>query len=704
MKNIQKQLALLLALVMAFAMSVGAMAYDVTAETKTLDDVAADLSGKTVILHTNDVHGAIAGYAYAAALKAELTKRGAEVILADAGDFSQGDPYVSLSKGATAIEMMNAAGYDVVTLGNHEFDYGFEQVKENVKNANFKVVCANIISVDNNKPAFDANCVIETKSGLKLGFFGLDTPEAKTKTTPSLNKGMDVLANSNGKSDLDDCAKQQVADLKAAGADLIIGLWHLGVDAESQQDGHRSADVFAKLEGIDLVIDGHSHTVMTAGENGAAIQSTGTKFANIGVVIIDNASKKIESRFLIATQVMGEDGKTVVSELAKDEAVAAAAKKISDDVDAKLGTVFATSEVELNGGAKVPGGNRSSETNNGDLITEAMLWTVLKEEGSVTVDKANVVAITNGGGIRAAIKPGDVTKKDINTVLPFGNTVAVVYVSGAELLEALEASTFCTPGYVGGYPQTTGIQWTLNTAKPYDSKTETYPDSTYYGPRSIQRVTINSINGKAFDPNATYAVVTNNFCADGGDTYYAFKAASAQFDTGIPMDEAVMAYVEQELNGVISAKYAEPRGDQTQVEIPPVVVLSPQKLAVNGETKTTEIYNIDGTNFFKIRDLAALLSGTGSQFNVSYDAEANAVVVTTGEAYAAVGGELQAGKDNSATAVVSPQGIIVNGEKLPLTAYNIGGTNFFGLRALAEQVGYEVGFDAATNTAQITSK
>jgi len=166
-------------------------------------------------------------------------------------------------------------------------------------------------------------------------------------------------------------------------------------------------------------------------------------------------------------------------------------------------------------------------------------------------------------------------------VLPFGNTITVVYVTGAELLEALEASTFSTPGAIGGYPQTAGIKWTLDATKAYDANAETYPDSTYYGPKTIQRVSIQSVNGKAFDKNATYAVATNNFCAAGGDTYYAFKAASAQFDTGVPLDEAVMAYVEQELGGVISAaKYGAARGDQTQI------LPAEEPVAATGETYT----------------------------------------------------------------------------------------------------------------------
>ncbi len=625
-RSSNRVLALILALAMAFAMSIcTTAAYEVTAETKTLTDVAEDLTGKTVILHSNDVHGQIDGYAYIAALKAELVKRGAEVILADAGDFSQGDPYVSFSKGASAVELMNAAGYDVVTLGNHEFDYGVPQLLDNLSKANFKVICADVLK--DGKSIFDPTFVYETKSGMKIGFFGLETPETQTKVNPSYIRDIKFLSNSEGKSELYDCAKAQVESLKQDGVDLIIGLWHLGVDVESAADGHRSADVLAKTEGVDLVIDGHSHTVMTAGENGAAIQSTGTKFANIGVIVIDDATKKIESNFLIATQVMGgEENKEVVSELAKDEAVAAAAQEVADAVDAQYGTVFAKSEVELNG-AKAPNGNRDSETNNGDLITEAMLWSVLKEDGSVTVDKDHVVAITNGGGIRAAIEPGDVTMKDINTVLPFGNTVTVVYVTGAELLEVLEASTFCVPEKLGGYPQTTGIKFTIDTTKAYDANAETYPGSTYYGPKSIQRVTIESINGKAFDKNATYAVVTNNFCADGGDTYYAFKAASAQFDTGIPLDEAVMAYVEQELGGVISTKYAEPRGDQTIIlpaaepEPTPAPTPAPAPApapaptpapAAEGDSYTV----IQGDSLWKI---AQKLFGTGKLWGTLYE-------------------------------------------------------------------------------------
>ena len=530
----RKFLSVLLAMAMVLSLTVTSFAADTAADAK------AEMAGKTVILHTNDVHGAVEGYAYIAQLKADYEAKGAEVILVDAGDFSQGTTYVSSTKGADAVTMMNAAGYDVVTLGNHEFDYGYAQLKENMSKAKFKVVCADVFNEDGT-PIFDASYTYTTKSGVKVGFFGMETPETQTKANPALIKGLTFA----DKDAFTKAAADQVAALKDA--DVVICLAHLGVDAESVP--YRSTDLYAAVKGIDFIIDGHSHTVMTKGEKGEPIQSTGTAFKNIGVIVIDDASKKIESNSLYE----------IKEDTAKDATVAAAAKVIVDRVNNEYGVKFATSKVELNG-AKAPNGNRDVETNNGDLITDAMRWKVLQNKDGLTVNEDHVVAITNGGGIRAAIAKGDVTKKDINTVLPFGNTVAVVYVTGEQLLEALEASTFSTPTAVGGFPQVSGINFTIHTGKAYDKNDTTYPESTYYGPKTINRVVINSVNGKEFKANEVYAVVTNNFCAAGGDTYYAFKAASAQFDTGIPLDEAVMEYVTKELKGVIGEQYAAPQG------------------------------------------------------------------------------------------------------------------------------------------------
>lgn len=532
MKHTKKLLSLLLVLCLILSLSCTAFAAD----------EAKPLTGKTVILHSNDVHGAIDLYAAMASLKADYEAQGAEVILADAGDYSQGTVYVSVHKGADAVTMMNATGYDVATIGNHEFDYGYAQLAENMKAAKFKVLCADVLGADG-KTIFDANTIIE-KGGVKIGFFGLETPEAQTKANPKLIEGLKFLAGKDG-SELYNCAAAQVAALKEQGADLVVCLAHLGIDGSSEP--YTSYDLAKNVKGIDFIIDGHSHSVITAGPNGEAIQSTGTAFANIGVITIDNATKQIVGNELKGIwhkeEVEGKDV-TVVDYTTRDEKVAAAAKAIIDPIDQAYGEKFAVSKVTLNG-AKAPDGNRDSETNLGDLITDAMLWKI-RSDATIKVPVENVVAITNGGGIRATVKAGDITKKDINTVLPFGNTLAVVYVTGAELLEALEASTFCTPESLGGFPQAAGVTFMVKTYEKYDANPDPYPKSTYYGPKSIQRVTIDNVNGKAFDPTATYAVVTNNFVAGGGDTYYAFAAATDQFDTGLPLDEVVMEYITKE--------------------------------------------------------------------------------------------------------------------------------------------------------------
>ena len=546
----RKVLALLLSVVMTLTLLVSSAWAD---EPKPLD-------GKTVILHTNDVHGSIELYAKVAAMKDDYEARGAQVILADAGDYSQGTVYVSVNKGKDAVTMMNAAGYDVATIGNHEFDYGYAQLKSNLDSAVFKVVCANVLQ--DGSPVFDAYTMIN-KGGVQVAFVGLETPEAQTKANPALIQGLTFLAGD----EMYAAVQTQVDAAKTAGADIVIVLTHLGVDSSSEPN--TSYDLYKKVNGIDFIIDGHSHTVMTKGPEGEPIQSTGTALNNIGVITIDNATKKIESNELIPIWHTEEvDGKEVpVYDYTKsDETVANAAKAIIDPIDADYDQKFAESAVDLNG-AKAPG-NRTEETNLGDLITDAMMWAIKTKAPGV--DMNNAVAITNGGGIRAAIAKGDITKKDVNTVLPFGNTLAVVYVKGSELLEALEVSTYCTPKSLGGFPQFAGMEVELNTACEYDANDTTYPGSTYFGPKSINRITIKTVNGKAFDKDATYAVITNDFLAAGGDTYYAFAAAQTQFDTGLPLDEILMEYITVELNGVVTDKYAAPQGRLTIVNDPPV--------------------------------------------------------------------------------------------------------------------------------------
>jgi len=528
MKRGKKLSALFLALVMAFSLAIpaGAANWD------------EDLTGHIVILHTNDVHGAIDNYASVAALKDAYEAAGAQVLLMDAGDFSQGSTSVNVSEGATAVELMNMAGYDVATTGNHEFDFGYANLRTLMESAEFPILAADAFTAEGDL-AMDGDNLTFQLGDVTVGVFGLATPETATKAHPAKLEGVTFLAED----ELFACAQEQVDELTAAGCDYIICLGHLGIDAEST--GNRSIDLLENVTGIDVFIDGHSHSTQsdiaeetngTGMVGDTVLTSTGTKLESVGVVDIA-ADGTIDASTISMEELNATEGFT------PDQDIATRVSEINAQIEEDMGQVIGTSEVDLDG---VRENVRASETNLGDLITDAMLWQAGQDNEEVDA------AITNGGGIRASIAAGDITKKSVNDVLPFGNTLYVVELTGAELLEALEASTYCTPEPVGAFPQVAGIEFTINTGAAYDAG-ENYPGTTYAEPASINRVTIQTVGGQAFDAGATYTIVTNDFLAAGGDTYYAFSAAESGYDTGISLDQVVMDYITEELDGTVTA-------------------------------------------------------------------------------------------------------------------------------------------------------
>lgn len=534
MRSRHKLLALALSLALLLSLAVPVCAAETTTST------TKDLTGHIVILHTNDVHGGIAGYAKLAAAKESYTASGAYTMLVDAGDYIQGDPTVSASQGKTAIELMNSTGYDAATVGNHEFDYGYANLKTISAQANFPILAANVQY--NGATAFDSHTIFTAANGKKIGVFGLETPETATKAHPAKIQGVTFV----GGQDMMKLAQTEVDTLKAAGCDYVICLGHLGIDAEST--GNRSIDVLNAVTGIDVFIDGHSHSTLDqikAATNGtgkvgnAYLTSTGTKLANVGVV-------DIAPDGTITTSNVPLDTLT-----AENADTAAVIQRIQQQIDADYGAVFAQSEVQLNGEkAQV----RTGETNLGDLITDAMLW-----QAGTLGEKVDA-AVNNGGGIRASLSVGGLTKKDINTVLPFGNTLYLVKLTGAQLLEALEASTCSLPESIGAFPQVSGIEYTVNTGAKFSS-TENYPGSTYGKPNAVNRVTIQRVGGAAFDPAETYTIVTNDFLGAGGDTYYTFKSSPVGYDTGVPLDEVLMDYITAQCKGTITkAAYGQTAG------------------------------------------------------------------------------------------------------------------------------------------------
>ena len=564
----KKLLSLALALVMSLSLAVPAMAADEKTETPvTPYAVSADVKGKIVILHTNDTHGAdvaeegkVIGDAGVAALKSAFEKAGAQVFLFSAGDATQGAPIVNLSQGEAAIEFMNASGYDAMVPGNHEFDWGADNLKTIVKKAEFPVLAANIVDEKTGKAIFDTTATFKTKSGLKIGVFGLDTPEAATKTNPDKIVGLNFLAGE----ELYKCAEDTIKALKDDKCDFIICLGHLGIDDETKAGGNRSVDVVEKVSGIDLFIDGHSHSTTdqiaavidnadkTNVLNGTKIVSTGTKLANVGVVVIDPKTKEMTDELVPAAAWTKVDTK-----------VESAVKKTNEAVDKTLSAIMGKTEVLLDG-ERDPG-VRTQETNLGDFAADAILWFARKNAGGD--DKVDV-ALTNGGGIRASIEVGDISMKTMNTVFPFGNTVATIELTGQQLLEALESATYAAPKALGGFPQVAGVEFTVNTANKYENG-EAY--GTYFRCANPgTRVTNVKVGGKDLDLAKTYVLATNDFTAVGGDTYYPFKdVKSTMKDTGIPLDQALSDYTNEVLGGTITAeKYGKAAGRITIVNRP----------------------------------------------------------------------------------------------------------------------------------------
>lgn len=506
---------------------------------------------KFVIIHTNDAHGYLLpgdkclGLAAVTQLKADYIAKGYDVLLLDGGDVLQGDLLVGENKGKDVPGFMTSAGYDAMALGNHEFDYGSDVLQERMEACGFPVLCANIVVDATGKPFARENHVFTLGNGMKVGVFALDTPSTSTTSRPTNTKGLTFLAGD----DLYKCAQDQIDGLRAEGCAVVVCLAHLGETPSSAPN--RSSDVVAHTTGLDVLIDAHDHevenaTLADASGKQVPVVETGCYLANIGVLTWENGAFTEE---LVATGAYN----------GSDEKVAAEVKAAEGKLDKELEKVVGKTPFKLNGDRRP--GVRDSETNLGDFCTDAVFWIVTNNS-----DERPDAAILNGGALRTSIEAGDVTLGDLRNVMPFDNQLCTVKVTGKQLLEALEAATQDTPEEMGGFPQVSGIAYSINTAVPY-VKGEQYPDSTYYAPANPgSRVTITDVGGKGFDLQGTYTIATINFIAQGGDTYYCFAEAANESYRGIGYVDyqAIRHFLKDELGGTVPDKYAEPQGRITE--------------------------------------------------------------------------------------------------------------------------------------------
>lgn len=499
-----------------------------------------------VILYTNDVHCGIEdniGYAGVAAYEAAYAKLGYEVLLVDNGDSIQGGPIGTLSKGEYIIDIMNAMGYDVAAIGNHEFDYGMDQFMTLKDKAEFPYVSANFCDMEGN-PILDAY-VIKEAGDYKIAFVGASTPETFTKSTPTYfqdGEGNYIYSFSQGEEGKNLYAAVQAAvdAAIAEGADYVVVLSHLGIDGVSVP--YTASDLIVNTTGIDVVLDGHSHSVLpqevvlnAAGEE-VLLSSTGTKLENLGAL------------------VFAEDGsfstKLHTETLFKDGEAQAYLDSIKALYEETLNQVVASTEVELTISDPATGERavRSAETNLGDLCADAYRATMGAD-----------VAFVNGGGVRANIEAGEITYGEILNVHPFGNSACLVEASGQEILDALEMGARALPDENGGFLHVSGLSYEIDASIP--SGVVLDDESSFVEVAGERRVKNVLVGGEPINPEATYKLASHNYMLkSGGDGFNMFMDNPLLLDEVLIDNQVLINYIIDVLDGVVGEEYADPYG------------------------------------------------------------------------------------------------------------------------------------------------
>ena len=520
-----------------------------------------------VILYTNDTHCGVTdgmGFAGVARVKAALEEAGKEVILVDSGDALQGDVIGTLSKGEAIIDLMNTAGYAFATIGNHEFDYGMEQFQKNVERANFRYLACNFTDAEG-KPVLDGYAVVECE-GKKIGFVGIATPQTFKTSTPTYfqdGEGNYIYSfcEGNDGQDLYDAVQKAVDAARAEGAEIVVALAHLGVEADAIP--WTSSDVITHTTGIDVMLDAHSHTVLESESvknlNGDAVilTSTGTKFQNVGMLSI-GADNKLSTKLISDSALLFCDD---IGLLQNDNGMGEAVQAAIAENEELVNTVVAKTAVNLVVNDPIAVGAdgkairivRSQETNLGDLCADA--YRAMGESD---------IAFVNGGGVRASIAAGDITFGQIIKVHPFGNAMCVVEATGQEVLDALEFSCAKLPDEFGGFLQVSGLKFSIDLSVA--STVETDEKGMFIqvtGDRRVKNVQVLQADGTyaPLDPEKIYTVACHNYLLkSAGDGYTMFQDNTILRDEVMLDNQVLINYIVTVLNGTVGDDYSDPYG------------------------------------------------------------------------------------------------------------------------------------------------
>lgn len=546
---IKRLIALLLALVMMFSLCAcgkkadapSGAAEDNTAAAAEAADEKKTPSGDIIIIYTNDVHCGVddnLGYRSVAALKSGLEKAGNRVLLVDSGDFSQGAMIGTVSKGIYPVDIMNELGYTISCIGNHDFDYGTEAFLKMTKEAEFPMVCCNFLDSDGNcvLPPYE---IIEV-NGLKIAFLGILTPTTPVSSTPAYFQNDDgswkySFCQGNDGQDLYDTVQKYADEAREKGADMVIALSHLGINASDNV--YVSSAVIENTSGIDVFLDGHSHSVMEKeliknkdGEKVICTQ-TGTKLQNIGIL-------KISSNGDVDVGLVSDGG------------IGAFIDSLEQSYKEEMSKVVSRTSFDLT--IEDPKTSlravRSAETNLGDLIAD-----------SYRIFTNADIGLLNGGGIRKTIPAGPVSLEVLNEVQPFGNTLSVVEATGQQIADALEFGARLLPQENGGFLQVSGLSCTIDVSVP--SSVETDDDGMMTSIGETRRVKDIMVGNEKLDMAKTYKVASTSYVLlSNGDGMTAFEGAVPVLEVGPQDFQVCVEFIESNMSEGISDEYSDPYG------------------------------------------------------------------------------------------------------------------------------------------------
>ena len=544
----KKFLAFLLALTML--LGVGALA----------EEDAPLFQQDVMVLFTSDVHCGIEsnfGYAGLAMVRDAYKNAGYHVLLVDNGDSIQGEPVGTMTTGEANIKLMNAVGYDIATMGNHEFDYGMERFFELSKMANFPNVSCNF---NTGGELQFAPYVVKEFDGVKIAFVGISTPKTLTSSTPKYfqdengNFIYGFFEDETGEG-LYNAVQKAVDDARAEGATFVVALAHLGNEDECRPFTY--ADVIANTTGINALLDGHSHDtdhveMRNKARETVLRQGCGTKLEGIGYLKIAAKNGAMKA----GVMMWNNDDFNATQLYQLDTDVTKAVAEATETLNAKLAEVVAKTDVELTINdpvAVTEDGKavriiRNAETNLGDLCADAYRY----------VSGADI-AFVNGGGIRVSIKEGDITLNDILKVHPFGNALCVCEATGQQILDALEFGAKDVPGEFGGFLQVSGLTYEIHTSVPSSVKLD--EKGLFAGVEGEYRVKNVMVGGEPLDLEKIYTLASHNYMLQGqGDGYTIFEDNVYTQESVMLDNQVLITYITEGLNGVVGAEYANPYG------------------------------------------------------------------------------------------------------------------------------------------------